>query len=1078
MTSPLRKWLDIQPEEVGLFLWTAALFFMMRNSDLIFDNFVETVFLKRFGVKYLPMVYMANSVVTFFSMGALMGLLMRVSSGRLLRNMLVCFGLTLAALRAVVAMEVSFVYPLLFLLRSQVEALNNLVFWNMANDLFNTRQSKRLFPLISAGGVLGAIMASFSTPPLAKAVSLNNFMLVYTVLCFMAAAVVWRISQLFPTLSLNERRESKGQKRPTLVEELKNVWPLIRTSTLVMIMVLITFLPNVMIPIMNYQFNFAVNAAFKSEGGMLNFFGWFRGGLYIISFIILMFVGKIYGRWGLPVALMFHPANYMIAFMALLARFDIFSAMYSRISTSVLRDTINNPAREVLMGLFPPQNRAVMKTFLRGTVVRIGIILGSAATMLCQGLIHPRYLSIVGLVFGSGWVAVSIWLKKAYPRILLDLISKDTVDLKSLERSDLEDLFQDRDAQTQLTLACRQAQGADCVWYAEMLRGREVEGLDQLLLELLPGKDQDAVLGLLPLVSPQAGSKALEVYARLADPANPELCRALAQAAGRQGAEQAEALLRQFLDPKYDLGTQAQAMIGLYRHDPQAMARRIADWLEADTLERRLAGVQAAGGSGDQAFLPRLRGMLKNETDVTLVGQLLVALERLGDPDLREEVLARLAADPEGLPRELLEAFAVADEPSARAFIGLLGHGSQPLRDLALRKLGEADELDSALLIESLSTPNRQVREGLFQLMESLKISDREIMTFARNQLARSYFYLMEERAVARLLKPGPANDLLRRHFLEMMHARVQTILRVLETQDTSRNMRVVLRGLGSADKRLRANAVEALETILGRHLSRAMVPLLEQSDPAELLAAGQRHFKFSQALEDRHQLTEYLLGRRNWVTLALFLEYLAQDSDPEAYARGLKLLGQFDDPVVRERVTRLVIARNAASGKETANMADKPTSLSEKILLLKGMEMLSGLAVSELAAVAAVAEEVSVAAGEAIIREGEIGDTMYFVVSGRAQVSKVAEAGCQIELAMLEPGQYFGEMALFDNLERSATVTALEPTKLLMLHRREFNEVVREYPQVAMQICTDLSRRVRHLQGKIQGLQACEWTG
>ena len=139
---------------------------------------------------------------------------------------------------------------------------------------------------------------------------------------------------------------------------------------------------------------------------------------------------------------------------------------------------------------------------------------------------------------------------------------------------------------------------------------------------------------------------------------------------------------------------------------------------------------------------------------------------------------------------------------------------------------------------------------------------------------------------------------------------------------------------------------------------------------------------------------------------------------------------------------------------------------------------MLSGLAVSELAAVAAVAEEVSVAAGEAIIREGEIGDTMYFVVSGRAQVSKVAEAGCQIELATLEPGQYFGEMALFDNLERSATVTALEPTKLLMLHRREFNEVVREYPQVAMQICTDLSRRVRHLQGKIQGLQACEWTG
>jgi CRP-like cAMP-binding protein len=397
------------------------------------------------------------------------------------------------------------------------------------------------------------------------------------------------------------------------------------------------------------------------------------------------------------------------------------------------------------------------------------------------------------------------------------------------------------------------------------------------------------------------------------------------------------------------------------------------------------------------------------------------------------------------------------------------------MRDLALRKLGEASELDSALLIESLSTPNRQVREGLFQLMESLKISDREMMSFARNQLARAYYYLVEERAVHRLLEPGPPRELLGQHFLEMMHARVQTILRVLETQDTSGNMRVVLRGLGSADKRLRANAVEALETILGRNLSRAMVPLLEKSNPAELMAAGQRHFKFSQTLDGLPELTKHLLSRRNWVSLALFLEYLARGGDQAAYAKGMEILGQFDDPVVRERVTRQVIARPADTGGETTAMAENATSLSEKILLLRGMEMLSGLSVSELAAVAAVSEEVSVAAGEVILREGEIGDTMYFVVSGRAQVSKVADGGCDIELALLKPGEYFGEMALFDNLMRSATVTALEPTRLLMLHRREFSEVVREYPQVALQICTDLSRRVRHLQGKLQALQLCE---
>jgi len=75
-------------------------------------------------------------------------------------------------------------------------------------------------------------------------------------------------------------------------------------------------MPNIVIPIMNYQFNFAIDQAFATEGKMLEFFGYFRGVLNIVSLIILLFVGRIYKRLGLPVALMFHPFNYMVAFMA------------------------------------------------------------------------------------------------------------------------------------------------------------------------------------------------------------------------------------------------------------------------------------------------------------------------------------------------------------------------------------------------------------------------------------------------------------------------------------------------------------------------------------------------------------------------------------------------------------------------------------------------------------------------------------------------------------------------------------------------------------------------------------------
>jgi CRP-like cAMP-binding protein len=99
----------------------------------------------------------------------------------------------------------------------------------------------------------------------------------------------------------------------------------------------------------------------------------------------------------------------------------------------------------------------------------------------------------------------------------------------------------------------------------------------------------------------------------------------------------------------------------------------------------------------------------------------------------------------------------------------------------------------------------------------------------------------------------------------------------------------------------------------------------------------------------------------------------------------------------------------------------------------------------------------------------------MYLIVSGEVSVSQLGEDGCALELARLGEGDYVGEMALFDDAPRSATVTTLGEVHLLMLHKREFEETVREYPQVALQICKELSRRLRALHQRIHAMPVCE---
>jgi CRP/FNR family transcriptional regulator, cyclic AMP receptor protein len=128
-----------------------------------------------------------------------------------------------------------------------------------------------------------------------------------------------------------------------------------------------------------------------------------------------------------------------------------------------------------------------------------------------------------------------------------------------------------------------------------------------------------------------------------------------------------------------------------------------------------------------------------------------------------------------------------------------------------------------------------------------------------------------------------------------------------------------------------------------------------------------------------------------------------------------------------------------------------------EKVLLLKGIDLFAAVAGEALAAIARIAEEVHVAAGDSVMREGDHGDALYFVVVGTARVTKggrtVAELG--------ERG-VIGELALLDPGPRSASVDAVSALVLLRIGRDEFVEILAARPEVPLGVIKMLARRVR----------------
>jgi CRP/FNR family transcriptional regulator, cyclic AMP receptor protein len=110
-----------------------------------------------------------------------------------------------------------------------------------------------------------------------------------------------------------------------------------------------------------------------------------------------------------------------------------------------------------------------------------------------------------------------------------------------------------------------------------------------------------------------------------------------------------------------------------------------------------------------------------------------------------------------------------------------------------------------------------------------------------------------------------------------------------------------------------------------------------------------------------------------------------------------------------------------------------------------------------ELAAIATLATEVGVAAGSVLARQGEAGREFYVILDGKARVSIDGK-----DVAMLGPGEFFGEMSLLDQGPRVATVVAETPMELAVLDPREFTSLVEEHPGVARKVLKTLAHRLR----------------
>jgi len=143
----------------------------------------------------------------------------------------------------------------------------------------------------------------------------------------------------------------------------------------------------------------------------------------------------------------------------------------------------------------------------------------------------------------------------------------------------------------------------------------------------------------------------------------------------------------------------------------------------------------------------------------------------------------------------------------------------------------------------------------------------------------------------------------------------------------------------------------------------------------------------------------------------------------------------------------------------------------------LKKIPLFSNLTSDHLAKVAAIGREVEVPGSHVVFREGDVGTDFYVIVSGRVRISKMVPGVGEEALAILEPGSYFGEMALIDDTPRSADAISHTPCKLWVMQKQDLEELMFLHKDLAYELLwtfvRTLSTRLRETNDKIKAFFA-----
>ena len=1010
MRATLSSLFQIRSDEGRSTLLLILVMLLLTMGGSIGSPGINALFLARVGVEFLPYMFIALAGLTVVTTLALTALLGRLPKKRLYLILPVVLGLSQVVARYLIGLDLEWIYPALWLAMYLYWTLQFLVAWGLASMVFDTRQAKRLFPLLAAAGILGTTIGGFATKPLVDAVGAENLIIGWA-LAFFAATFVIR-------LALQDVQEAPLRSRwdqPSLVQDIQSGYKFVRKSELMRWVSAGALLMGTLFFFVVFPFSKGVTQEFPDEDAIAGFLGVFEGLTTAVAFLASLFLAnRIYARIGFMGALLIFPMIYVLGFSAT-ALYPAFATIAAlRFLQLVWRLGVADTAYQAVFNVVPGERREQTRAFIDGVPRQAGVALAGVLLLVSENVLGPAVLFALGaglsaIAIFTGWRAY-----QAYRGALAQALHAGQPHMFFSEEEPFGGYQNDASAVEVVVAGMSDSDPSVRRVSAEILGNLPVPEASQALVDALDDPDPEVRAALLrSLAGAEATSALLDVTACLAD-SEPEV--------RLEAVETLHALAG------YPKGLLAQLEPLLLDPAPEVRSCVAITILKGGPHPNAPAVLEEMGGAQE----PGTRVVV------------LEALESWGDPWGWDFAVASMRDDHPSVRRAASQAMASIDPTASLSLlIESLGDEDQSVRQSSAIAVGRVGLTAVPFVAEALARPD--LESGALLALEQLPIHSEQgrIHGYAEKTAERAAHYngLWVSTSATHGLEVELFAHSLRK--LSLRHARhaLQAVGLMTDPGEVS----IALENLESRDANQRANALEILDSLGHRDVISVLLPIWETTQDSD--STNGLRASIVVAIEDDDP----------WLRACAALAASAIE-DGEFNPTLSNLLKYDPDPLVREAAQR--------SLDGGSDMKVLPTlSIMERILFLQRVPMFSELPPVELKQVAAVAWENFYTEGDLIARQGETGDAMFIIVDGQVNVLAEPEPGVSEELALRGPGEYVGEMSIISQEPRMASLRAAGDVRMLCIGQKEFEGIIRERPETSLAVMRELIERLKEAQ-------------